>query len=255
MAKSKSAAPAAVKVRKPAPLALVKNDAWLAPYEPVLRQRQARLQARLAEIEQYHGSLLNYATAHQQLGLNHDTGRGGWVYREWAPGADALYLVGDFNGWDRGANPLQKLEYGVWEAFLPDAEYDQRLVHGSRFKVHVVANGQGKDRLPATLRRAVQDEETKDFAGQIWRPEKPFAWTDQQFKAADAVAEPLIYEAHVGMATEEGRVGTYREFAENILPRIEAGGWPCRSTRTTAPLATTWPICLRPARALARPRT
>jgi 1,4-alpha-glucan branching enzyme len=224
MAKLKPTAPVA-KARKPTPLALVKNDAWLAPYEPVLRQRQERLHARLAEIEQYHGSLLNYATAHQQLGLNHDAGRGGWVYREWAPAAEGLFLIGDFNGWDRQANPLRPLEYGVWEAFLPDAEYDQRLAHGSRFKVHVVANGQGKDRLPATLRRAVQDEHTKDFAGQIWRPAQSFAWTDQKFRTATAVAEPLIYEAHVGMATEEYRVGTYREFAENILPRIEADGY------------------------------
>ena len=215
----------APKPRRPAPLTLVKNDPWLAPFEEVLRARQARLQARLAEIEQHHGSLLHYATAHQQLGLNHDAARGGWVYREWAPAAAGLFLIGDFNGWDRRANPLQKLDFGVWEVFLPDAEYDQRLAHGSRFKVHVVAETGGKDRLPATLRRAVQDDETKDFAGQIWRPETPFAWTDQSFRPATAVGEPLIYEAHVGMATEEGRVGTYREFAENILPRIAAGGY------------------------------
>ncbi len=224
-AASKAAPPAAAKPRRPASLPLVKNDVWLAPYEPVLRARQARLQARLAEIEQYHGSLANYATAYQQLGLYHDAGRGGWVYREWAPAAAGLFLIGDFNGWDRQANPLQKLDFGVWEVFLPDAEYDPRLVHGSRYKVHVVTDAGGKDRLPATLRRAVQDEQTKDFAGQIWRPGQPFTWTDQQFRTATAVGEPLIYEAHVGMATEEGRVGSYREFANNILPRIEAGGY------------------------------
>ena len=220
-----AAAKAPAKARRPAPLALVKNDVWLAPYEPVLRARQARLQARLAEIEQYHGSLANYATAHQQLGLYHDAGRGGWVYREWAPAATGLFLVGDFNDWDRHANPLQKLDFGVWEVFLSDPDYDQRLAHGTRYKVHVVTEAGGKDRLPATLRRAVQDEHTKDFAGQIWRPAQPFAWTDQQFRPAPAVAEPLIYEAHVGMATEEERVGSYREFADNILPRIEAGGY------------------------------
>ena len=225
MAKSKAPAPAAPKARRPAPLPLVKHDAGLAPYEPVLRQRQARLRARLAEIAQHHGSLLNYATAHQELGLNHDGARGGYVYREWAPGAEALFLVGDFNGWDRQANPLQKLEYGVWEVFLPDAEYAGRLVHGSRYKVHVRTAAGGQDRLPATLRRAVQDEHTKDYAAQVWRPETEFAWTDQQFRIAAAVPEPLIYEAHVGMATEDGRVGTYREFAENTLPRIAAGGY------------------------------
>jgi 1,4-alpha-glucan branching enzyme len=65
----------------PAPLALVENDPWLVPFEGVLRQRQARLQARLADIQKYHGSLSQYATAHQHLGLNHDASRGGHVYR------------------------------------------------------------------------------------------------------------------------------------------------------------------------------
>jgi len=189
MTKKTTSAPAAPR------LVLVQNDAWLQPYEPVLLRRQQRLQARLAEIERYHGSLANYATAHENLGLHHSAGRGGFVYREWAPGATALYLVGDFNNWDRTATPLQKLEFGVWEAFLPDAEYGQRLTHGSRFKVHVVTPTGAKDRLPAMLRRAVQDEDSKDFAAQYWQPETPFAWTDQDFSVAQAVPEPLIYEA------------------------------------------------------------
>ncbi len=225
MAPIKPVAPVAPKAARRAPLILVKNDPWLAPYEPVLRQRQARLRARLAEIEQFHGSLAQYATAHQQLGLHHDAGRGGYVYREWAPGAEALFLTGDFNGWDRRAHPLQRLDFGVWEIFLPDAAYHQRLTSGSRYKVHVLTVAGGKDRLPATLRRTVQDEQTKDFAAQVWQPDAPFAWTDQKFRVSASVPEPLIYEAHVGMATEEGRVGTYREFAENILPRIAAAGY------------------------------
>jgi 1,4-alpha-glucan branching enzyme len=208
-------------------LPLTKQDPWLRPFEPVLLQRQARYKARLAEIEHYHGSLGHYATAHQQLGLYYDAARGGLVYREWAPGAEALYLIGDFNFWNRQADPLHPLEYGVWEVFLPDADGQPRLAHGSRYKVHVVANGQGKDRLPAALRRAVQDDETKDFAAQHWQPAEAFQWTDQQFRVKKAVPEPLIYEAHVGMATEEGRVGTYREFADHLLPRIEADGYNC----------------------------
>ena len=208
-------------------LPLVQHDSWLAPFEPVLRQRQQRLAARLAEINEHHGSLAEYATAHQQLGLHYDGRRRGFRYREWAPGAEALYLVGDFNGWDRQANPLQRLDYGVWEVFLSDKDYKDRLTHGSRYKIHVVSANGAQDRLPATARRVVQDEATKDYAAQVWRPAVPFAWADQKFRVAAAVPEPFIYEAHVGMATEEGRVGTYREFADNILPRIEADGYNC----------------------------
>ena len=211
----------------PAALALVQQDSWLQPFESVLRRRQERLAARLAEITRQHGSLRQFAGAHQRLGLHYDGRRRGYVYREWAPAAQSLSLIGDFNQWDRQTEPLQKGEDGVWELFLPDKTYKDRLTHGSRYKVHVVAANGAHDRLPAYLRRAVQDEASKDFAAQVWRPEAAFDWTDQKFDLQKAVAEPLIYEAHVGMALEDGRVGTYREFADLILPRIADGGYNC----------------------------
>ena len=168
-------------------LALVKNDAWLAPFEPVLRRRQQRLPARLAEIEQHHGSLLNYATAHQQLGLHHDAGRGGWVYREWAPAPRPCSWWATSTAGTGRPTRCKSWSMACGRCFCPMPSTASASRHGSRYKVHVVANGQGKDRLPATLRRAVQDEATKDFAAQVWRPETPFAWTDQKFSIATAV--------------------------------------------------------------------
>jgi len=208
-------------------LPLVQHDTWLAPFEPVLLARQQRLADRLTDIAASHGSLAKFAQAHDYLGLNYDGRRRGYWYREWAPTAEALSLIGDFNGWDRQAAPLEKRENGVWERFFPDQEYRDRLTHGSRYKVHVVGANGAKDRLPAMLRRAVQDEETKDFAAQVWRPEQPFQWTDQKFRVSNYVREPFIYECHVGMATEEGRLGTYLEFADSVLPRVQALGYNC----------------------------
>ena len=207
-------------------LALTKEDPWLQPFEVTLLARQKRYEDRLAAIGQQYGSLSSYATAHQQLGLHYDARRRGYVVREWAPEAEAMSLIGEFNFWNRGADPLRKNEAtGVWEAFLPDTAAGRRLADGSRYKLHIVAHGQGKDRLPAYLRRAVQDE-SNDFSAQLWVPETPFEWTDQTFRVAQATqGQPLIYEAHVGMAQEEGRVGTYREFADGILPRIQAEGY------------------------------
>ncbi|QJX45662.1 1,4-alpha-glucan-branching enzyme [Hymenobacter taeanensis] len=208
-------------------LPMVQQDPWLTPFEPVLRARQQRLQQRLDEIRQQCGSLSKFALAHQRLGLNYDARRKGYWFREWAPAAEALYLIGDFNGWDRQATPLTRGTDGVWEVFLADKEYQNRFTHHSLFKVHVVTSKGSKDRLPATLRRAVQNSETHDFAGQVWRPETAFEWTDQKFRIPNCVREPFIYEAHVGMATEEGRIGTYLEFAEHLLPRIQAEGYNC----------------------------
>jgi 1,4-alpha-glucan branching enzyme len=210
-------------------LTLTQEDSWLQPYEPTLLARQQRLADRLSSITQEYGSLSKFATAHQRLGVHYDSRRQGYVVREWAPGAEAVYLVGDFNFWNRQADPLQKdAATGVWELFLADTAEGRRLPPNSRYKLHIVAHGQGKDRLPATLRRAVQDPETNDFSAQLWVPEAPFKWTDQTFRITNATkGQPLIYEAHVGMAQEEGRVGTYREFADHILPRIQADGYNC----------------------------
>ncbi|WP_223648511.1 alpha-amylase family glycosyl hydrolase [Hymenobacter psoromatis] len=208
-------------------LALTQEDSWLQPYEPILLARQQRLADRLAAITKEYGSLSKFATAHQRLGLHYDARRRGYVVREWAPSAEAVSLVGDFNFWNREADYLQKDEAtGVWEGFIADDENGRRPAAGTRYKLHVVAHGQSKDRLPAYLRRAVQDEVTKDYSAQVWVPENPFKWTDQTFRIANATkGQPLIYEAHVGMAQEQGRVGTYREFADYILPRIQADGY------------------------------
>jgi 1,4-alpha-glucan branching enzyme len=93
-------------------------------------------------------------------------------------------------------------------------------------KVRVIgANNSDLDRIPAYIHRVVQDEETKDFAGQLWFPEQPFSWTDQKFALKKSASMPLIYECHVGMAQEKEGVGTYLEFEKNILPRIQAAGY------------------------------
>ena len=111
-----------------------------------------------------------------------------------------------------------------WEIFLPYEEYKNSFVHGSKIKVHIHASNGAIDRIPAYIRRVIQDPKTYDFSGQVWFPE-PFAWTDANFNPSENNKHPIIYECHVGMAQEYEGVGTYREFADNILPRIKKGGY------------------------------
>ncbi|MGV3539008.1 MAG: alpha amylase C-terminal domain-containing protein, partial [Rufibacter sp.] len=94
-------------------------------------------------------------------------------------------------------------------------------------KVHVIgADGSARDRISPFAFRAIQDPDTYDFSGQVWCPEKTFTWSDKAFTIKD-ITQPLIYECHVGMAQEKHGVGTYREFADNILPRIKETGYNC----------------------------
>ena len=141
-----------------------------------------------------------------------------WVYREWAPGADALALIGDFNGWDRQANPMRRInENGDWEVRVSGLE------HGSYVKVQVTSGEQVFDRIPLYIHRVEQDPITHDFRGQIWNPPTPFPWTDQDYKVSKKA--PLIYEAHIGMSDEEGPIASYDHFTEEILPRIQKDGY------------------------------
>lgn len=202
-------------------IALVKDDPWLEPYEKDIEDRLARCMDTISQIAIDYGSLKKFAKGYEYFGINYDKKQKGWWYREWAPAAEALYLIGDFNDWNRESHPLTKNKEGIWELFL---DGKKALQHEQRVKVRVVGNGLDRDRIPAYIRRAVQDPETHDFSGQIWKTKDKFEWTDKSFSLKGAGA-PIIYECHTGMAQEKEGLGTYREFADNVLPRIKHLGY------------------------------
>lgn len=204
---------------------LVELAPYLAPYTQQIQSRLARYEGMLHLINQHSGSLLNFATAHTRLGLHYSKQDKGWWYREWAPGAHRLFLTGDFNGWDRDSHPLHLNDDRVWEIFLPDAEYKDRFTHHSLFKVVVDSKLGRMDRIPAMARRVVQDDVTKDFCAQVWKPAKPYKWQHKSPLQSGPVDNLLIYEAHVGMSSEEEKVASYWEFKEYMLPRIKAAGY------------------------------
>ncbi|MEM6765586.1 MAG: alpha amylase C-terminal domain-containing protein [Bacteroidota bacterium] len=206
-------------------LALVKDDPWLEPYEDDLEKRLNRFLSQKELITKEAGSLEKFAMAYAYLGLNYDKKKKGWYYREWAPGATGLFLTGEFNNWNRESHPMTKTPGGIWEIFLPDTAYKDRLTHGSLVKVHIRSESGQMDRIPAYIKKVIQDPVSKDFSGQVWE-EKPFKWTDTTF-SLKTLGAPVIYEAHIGMAQETEGVGTYREFADVNLPRIQALGYNC----------------------------
>lgn len=164
------------------------------------------------------GSTLNdFANGHEYFGIHHV--EGGWVYREWAPSAYQLYLTGDFNNWNQTEYPMKRLENGIWELFL---EGENTLWEGCKVKTVVDANLLRTEHIPLYARRVVQDKDTVTWCAEVVDDWKVFPWTDEEFKPADSL---YIYEAHVGMAQEEGKVGTYREFAKYVLPRVKKAGY------------------------------
>ena len=203
-------------------LRLVKNDPWLDPFEKAINGRHQHALDKMKELTNNgRKTLSEFASGHLYFGL-HRTDKG-WVFREWAPNATEIYLVGDFNGWqEKPEFRLKRVRNtGNWEIKLkPDV-----LKHGDLYKLKVYWNGGCGERIPAWTRRVVQDEQTKIFSAQVWEPAKPYKFRKRVFRANTSPL--LIYECHVGMAQEEEKVGTYTEFREKVLPRVIADGYNC----------------------------
>ena len=199
---------------------LVQDDPWLEPQQGTIERRIRQFSEALAAIEQGSKTLAAYATGHKYVGIHFHPASNQWTVREWAPAAQAVFLIGDFNNWNRESHPLAPSNLGVWKLELPG----DALAHGQKVKLHIVgADGSRRDRIPACIRRAVQDPTTHDYCGQIWNTPVPYVWKNE-FDPATITA-PLIYESHVGMAGEEPRVHTYREFADSVLPRVAKAGY------------------------------
>ena len=191
-------------------------DEWLMPYKSVIDRRHEMILS-LKERLSVDGSLSKGMNNHVFYGLHRD-GKGNWVFREWAPNATKIYLIGEFNNWKRTeAYALKPMGGGNWEIVLPAMFLD----HGSLYKLYIEWPGGGAERLPAYVTRAVQDPHTKTFCAQVWDPD-PYQWKHPK---PGKRPHPLIYECHIGMAAEEEKVGTFEEFRLNVLPKVADLGY------------------------------
>ncbi len=207
------------KANKQAQYKILSIDPWLQPYYNDISLRMERHAQTRKQLLGDKADLSSFANGYLYYGISRT--EDGWVYREWAPGADALHLIGDFNNWNRESHPLTRQADGTWEIVLPGAD---ALKHGQLVKVQVTKDGVRTDHIPAYIRRVVWDEEKRLFNGQIWAPERPFPWTDGGY-GKRKVTPPYIYEAHIGMAQDKEGIGTYREFADFNLDYIHDLGY------------------------------
>ena len=202
-------------------LKIIENDPWLSPYQAAIEGRHDHALWRESELTGGKMSLADFASGYLYYGLQRT--ESGWVFREWAPNATEIFLIGDFSGWEEQERfRLKRInDAGDWELRIPLG----MIGHGQHYKMRVKWNGGQGDRIPAWCRRVVQDEQSKIFSAQVWDPKKEYRFKHKDFKPKQ---DPLlIYECHVGMAQEREGVGTYIEFKDNVLPRVKAAGYNC----------------------------
>jgi len=201
-------------------LPIIKSDPYLVPFADAIYGRYEHFNKMEKKLTGDNQSLSDFATGYLYFGLHRQTD--GWVFREWAPNATAIFLIGDFNNWQRHPDyQLKKMLNGIWEVHLPD----YAMAHTQLYKLLIEWEGGSGERIPAWARRVVQDEQTKIFSAQVWNPIQQYKFKTKKFTPQ---TEPLlIYECHIGMSGKEEKVATYEEFRTSVLPRIAKGGYNC----------------------------
>lgn len=197
--------------------AFYEKDSWLKPYQEIIIRRSNNIKWRKDSLAGRGGRLYDSINNHLYYMLHND-GKD-WLFREYAPNATKVYLIGDFNGWKISQEyALQPLGNGNWELKVPL----DRVHHGDLYKWYIEWPGGAGERIPTYANRCVQDDHTKIFSAQVWSPATPHKW---KRKWGPKVTNPFIYETHIGMATEREGVGTFEEFRLNVLPHIAELGY------------------------------
>ncbi|MBE6377161.1 MAG: 1,4-alpha-glucan-branching enzyme [Lentisphaerae bacterium] len=196
--------------RKNQPLPLA-SDPFLMPFAGALADRMRYADDLAKKLRNGKKRLSDAALEHEYFGLHFKEDR--WIFREYAPHAKKIILVGDFSDWQISDEfALQSCGNGIWQGdFAGD-----KIRHGMYYKMLVRYSGGEGMRIPAYARYVVQDEQSKLFSAVVWHPENAFEF---RYSSPETVS-PLIYEAHIGIAQEEAKIGSFREFTEKILPQI-----------------------------------
>lgn len=194
------------------PLNILDYDPYLEPFKEDLSLRLfefARTKKRLLGTD---GSLVDFANGYKYFGFQQESKH--WTFREWAPNAKRAWLVGDFNNWENNFE-LKQAYGGTWEISIPGM-----LPVGSKVKVKLLLpSGETVYRVPSYIMFAVPNER-HELDGVIVQPK--YDWKNKAHQLKEA---PLIYEAHIGISTEEYKINSYKEFTRDVLPRIKKAGY------------------------------
>ncbi|MCI6639462.1 MAG: alpha amylase C-terminal domain-containing protein [Pygmaiobacter massiliensis] len=196
---------------------ILQKDPLLKPYEADINLRMENYKRVRKQLVEGRDNLADAASDFLYYGFHQQDG--GWYYRETAPGADAIYLTGDFNQWNKTSHPMKKLPNGDFELFLPG---ENALWDGCHLLAVVHRKGKAMERIPLYATYVVQDPDTYQWSAVIYHPEKPYRWQNRTFVPKKPL---MIYECHIGMAQEKYGVGSYAEFKDQVLPRVKKLGY------------------------------
>ena len=149
----------------------------------------------------------------------------GTLFAVWAPNAQSVSVVGDFNGWDLRRHPMRRrLGPGIWELFIPG------LSEGTVYKYAITA--QSGERMPWKADPLARRQEMPPRTGSIVTAPPDFSWSDEDWlkrrERAQPIHEPIsTYEVHVGswLRSEWGQMGSWDEATDRLIPYLQHLGF------------------------------
>eukprot|EP00041_Stephanoeca_diplocostata_P029463 m.870187 g.870187 ORF g.870187 m.870187 type:complete len:1058 (+) comp23565_c1_seq3:61-3234(+) len=217
---------------------VLRDDPYLRGYARKIIDRHAAFQRMLHRIDVEENGLDVFSQSYRHYGFSvvnapsgteGGAGRGRIRLREWCPGAAAVSLVGDFNGWDASAHPARREgSTGCWTVDIPHGpDNTPAIARGSfvKLSVTVAHSNEVVTRIPAWIERAVQPKGQTDFVG-VYTPPEDLEYVRRHPRPARPTSL-RIYEAHVGIGSKEPCVASYKSFTTDVLPRIAAQKYNC----------------------------
>lgn len=177
-------------------------------------------------LEQYYFHQGATIRAYEYLGVHKEPG--GYAFRVWAPNADAVSVVGDFNRWDASASPMKKVTDGIWEAVLSDIA----VCEGQNYKYCICNHGNRFLKADPYAFSAQCPPETASVVFQLegyqWHDDGWMQYRKGKFRRGEADRQPIsIYEVHLGSwkKKETGEYLTYAELASDLVHYVKQMGY------------------------------
>jgi 1,4-alpha-glucan branching enzyme len=158
--------------------------------------------------------------------LTEHNGVTGTHFAVWAPNAEQVCVMGDFNGWNKSSHPLQQVgQSGIWAGFVP------KLERGATYKYHIASRYQGY-KVDKADPVGFRHETAPNTASLVW--DLDYKWGDGKWMESRGQRQKLsspisIYEVHLGswmrVAEEGNRWLTYRELATKLADYVERMGF------------------------------
>jgi hypothetical protein len=203
---------------------LFELDPYLRSHETEIKRRHDLFNQTLQTINQKEGGLAKFGRAYEQFGI-HVRADNSVHCLEWAPGAQGVYLKGEFNNWDALSHAYKSIGFGKWELTIPPrADGSCPIRHLSKLRLSILTeNGEMVDRNSPWANYVIQKlEESATYTQVLWNPPTKYTFKHSKPARPDSLR---IYECHVGIASPNYQVSTYDHFRQNVLPIIKRQGY------------------------------